>query len=87
MKPGDLAQVVSLPGFVKDIVWCCSDATGKVDARIPVGSLAVVLDIEVNERSDWNFETSATVLIEGQKYTIRLANLQLITENQADTGL
>ena len=51
MKPGDLVQVVSLPGFVKDIVWCCSDAAERaVDARIPVGSLAVVLDIEVNER-------------------------------------
>jgi hypothetical protein len=87
MKPGDLAQVVSLPGFVKDIVWCCSDSTGMVDTRIPVGSLAVVLDIEANERSDWNFETAATVLIEDQKYTIRLANLQLVTENPVDTGL
>jgi hypothetical protein len=87
MKPGDLAQVVSLPGFVKDIVWCCSDSTGMVDTRIPVGSLAVVLDIEANEHSDWNFETAATVLIEDQKYTIRLANLQLVAENQADAGL
>lgn len=87
MKPGDLVQVVSLPGFVKDIVWCGSGETKLIGVRIPVGSLAVVLDIEVNERSNWSFETSATVLIEGQKYTIRLANLQLVTENQADTGL
>ncbi len=87
MKPGDLVRVVSLPGFVKDIVWCGSGETGLIGARVPVGSLAVVLDIEVNERSNWSFETSATVLIEGQKYMIRLANLQLVTENQADTGL
>ena len=87
MKPGDLVQVVSLPGFVKDIVWCGSGETKLIGVRIPVGSLAVVLEIETNERSDWNFETAATVLIEDQKYTIRLANLQLVTENQADTGL
>ncbi len=87
MKPGDLAQVVNLPGFVKDIVWCGSGETGLIGVRIPVGSLAIVLDIEASERSDWNFETSATVLIEDQKYTIRLANLQLVAENQADAGL
>lgn len=87
MKSGDLVQVVSLPGFVKDIVWCGAGETGLIGVRIPVGSLAVVLDIETNELSDWNFETSATVLIEDQRYTIRLANLQLVTENQADTGL
>jgi len=78
MKPGDLAQVVSLPGFIKDIVWCQVAAATRTPTRIPVGSLAVVLDIEASERSDWNFETSATVLIEDQKYTIRLANLQLV---------
>jgi hypothetical protein len=87
MKPGDLVQVVSLPGFVKDIVWCGSGETKLIGVRIPVGSLAVVLEIETNERSDWNFETAATVLIEDQKYTIRLANLQLVAENQADAGL
>jgi hypothetical protein len=87
LKPGDLVQVVSLPGFVKDIVWCGSGETKLIGVRIPVGSLAVVLEIETNERSDWNFETAATVLIEDQKYTIRLANLQLVAENQADAGL